>query len=89
MPHFSNNIPFTISYRSIFSEIFWIASCSLRNNDFPPTASDLFSGMIAKDENKAAQAKKLKKVFQRCPDFFQIFGKAHEEINFSIVKNTL
>ena len=54
-----------------------------------PTASDLFSGMIAKGRNRAALAKKLKKTFQRCPNVFQKPGKTHEEINVGIVKNTL
>ena len=39
-----------------------MASCTLRNNNFLPTASDLFSGMIPKGGNRAALAKKLKKI---------------------------
>ena len=69
MPHFPSNIPFTISYASIFSEPFRIASCTVRNNDFLPTASDLFSGMTAKGGNKASLAKKLRKTFETCPNF--------------------
>ena len=83
MPHFSSNIQFTISYGSLFSELFRMASCTLRNNNFLPTASDLFSGMIPKGGNRAALAKK------RCLNVFQKFGKTHEEINVIIVKNTL
>ena len=71
IPHFSSNIPFTISYGSIFSELSRIASCTLRNNDFLSTVSDLVSGMIANSANRAALAKKLKKAFQRCPNFSQ------------------
>ena len=89
MPHFSSNIQFTISYGSLFSELFRMASCTLRNNNFLPTASDLFSGMIPKGGNRAALAKKLKKAFQRCLNVFQKFGKTHEEINVIIVKNAL
>ena len=89
MPHFSSNIPFRISYGPIFSEFFGIASFTLRNYDFLPTASDLFSKMIAKGRNRVALGKKLKKAFQRCPNVSQKFGKTHEEINISIVKSTL
>ena len=89
MPHFSSNIPSAIFYRSIFLELFRIASCTLRINDFLPTASDLFSRMIAKGGNRVALTKKLKKTFQHCPNVFQKFGKTREEINISIKKNTL
>ena len=36
IPHFSSNIPSTISSGSIFSEILSIARCSLRTYDFIP-----------------------------------------------------
>ena len=85
MPHFSSNIRVTISYGSIFSELFRMASCTLKNNNFLPTASDLFSGMIPKGGSRAALIKKLK----RCPNVSQKFYKTHEEINVIIVKNTL
>ena len=89
MPHLLSNIPFTISYGSIFLEFFRIASCTVRNNDSLPTASDLFSGMITKGGNRAALTKKVKKAFEHCPSVFQKFSKTHEEINVSIVNNTL
>ena len=89
MPHFSYNIPFTISYGSIFSELLLIASCTLRINDFLPRASNLFSRMIKKGGNKAALTKELKTSFQRCPNIIQKFGKIHKKVNISIVKNIL
>ena len=46
MPHMSSNIPSTIFYGFIFSELLRKARCTLRINDFIPTASDLFSRMM-------------------------------------------
>ena len=47
MPHLSSNMPSTILYWSIFSELLRIARCTLnRINDLIPIASDLFSKMI-------------------------------------------
>ena len=46
MLHMSSNIPSTIFYGFIFSELLRKARCFLRINDFIPTASDLFSRMM-------------------------------------------
>ena len=85
MPHLSSNIPSTISSGSIFSELLRMARCSLRTKNFIPRASDLFSRMIVQD--RATLTKQLKKAFHRYPNVFQKFGKTHEEINISIMKN--
>ena len=53
----SSNVPSTICSGSIFSELFRIASCSLRTVDFIPRDSDLFSKMIAQGRNRAALPK--------------------------------
>ena len=86
--HLSSNIPSTIFYGSIFSELYRIARCTLRIFDFLPRASFLFSRMTAQSRNRATLAKELKKVFHRYPNVFQKSGKTHEEINTSIMKNT-
>ena len=44
--------------------------------------------MIAQDGNGTTLTKQLKKVFRRYQTFFQTFGKTHEEVNTSIMKNT-
>ena len=85
MPHLSSNIPSTISSGSIFSELLRMVRCSLRTKNFIPRASDLFSRMIVQD--RATLTKQLKKAFHRYPNVFQKFGKTHEEINISIMKN--
>ena len=87
MPHLSSNIPSTISSGSLFSELLRIAECSLRTKNFIPRASDLFSRMIVQDGNRATLTKQLKTAFHRYPNVFQKFGKTHEEINVSIMKN--
>ena len=53
MPHLSSNIPSTILYGSIFSELLQIANCTLRINYFIPRASDFFSRIIKKSRNRA------------------------------------
>ena len=83
----SSNIPSTISSGSIFSELLWIARCSLITDDFIPRDSDLYSKMIAQDENRAALPKQLKKTFHRYPNVFQKSGVTDEKINISIMKN--
>ena len=83
----SSNIPSTISSGSIFSELLWIARCSLITDDFIPRDSDLYSKMIAQDENRAALPKQLKKTFHRYPNVFQKSGITDEKINISIMKN--
>ena len=87
MPHLSSNIPSTISSGSIFSELFRMAKCSLRTKNLIPRASDLISRMIVHDGNRARVTKQLKMAFHRCPNVSQKFGKTHEEINISIMKN--
>ena len=42
MPHSSSNIPSTIFYGSIFSELPQIATSTLKINNFIPRVSDLF-----------------------------------------------
>ena len=59
----SSNILSTISSGSIFSELFRIARCSLRNDDFIPRDSDLFSKLIPQGGNWAALPKQLKNTF--------------------------
>ena len=87
MSHLSSNIPSTISSGSIFSELLRMARCSLRTKKFIPRNSDLFSRMIVQAGNRATLTKQLKKAFHRHPNVFQKFGKTHEEINISIMKN--
>ena len=87
MPHLSSHIPSTNSSGSIFSEPLRMAKCSLRTKNFIPRASDLFSRIIVKDGNRATLTKQLKTAFLRYPNVFQKFGKTHEEINISIMKN--
>ena len=87
MPYLSSNIPSTISSGSIFSELLGMARCSLKTKNFMTRASDLFSRMIVQDENRATLIKQLKTAFHRYPNVFQKFGKTHEEINISIMKN--
>ena len=79
----SSNILSTISSGSIFSELLWIARCSLITDDFIPRDSK----MIAQDENRAALPKQLKKTFHRYPNVFQKSGITDEKINISIMKN--
>ena len=82
VPHVSSNVPSTISYGPIFSELLRIARCTLRTNNFISGASDLFSRMIA-------QAVDTTNNFHCYPTVFQKLGKTHKEINISIMKNTL
>ena len=63
MPHFSSNIPSTILYGSIFSELLRLISCTIRINDFIPKASDLFSRMITQGGSRTTLIKQLKKGF--------------------------
>ena len=65
MPHISSNIPSTIFFGSIFSELLCIVRCTLRINDFIPKASDLISRMIAQGGNRASLTKKLKKILSK------------------------
>ena len=87
MPHLSSNIPSTISSGSIFSEYLRMARCSLRTKNVLPRASDLVSRMIVRDGNRATLTKQLKTAFHHYPNVFQKFGKTHEKINISIMKN--
>ena len=87
MPHLSSNIPSTIPSGSIFSELLGMTRCCLRTKNFIPRASDLFSRMIVQDGKRATLTKQLKTAFHRYPNVFQRFGKIHEEINISIMKN--
>ena len=87
MPHLSSNIPSAISSGSIFSDLLRMARCSLRTKNCIPRASDLFSRMIVQDGNRATLTKQLKSAFHRYPNVFQKFGKTHEGINISIMKN--
>ena len=87
MPHLLGNISSTVSSRSIFSEFLRMARCSQKTKNFIPRASDLFSRMIVQDGNRATPTKQLKTAFHRYPNVFQKFGKTHEEINISIMKN--
>ena len=84
---FVKQLPSTISFGSIFSELLRMAKCSLRTNNFIPTASDLISRMIVQDGNGTTLTKQLKTAFHRYPNVLQKFGKTHEEINISIMKN--
>ena len=79
----SSNILSTISSGSIFSELLWIARCSLITDDFIPRDSK----MIAQDENRAALPKQLKKTFHRYPNTFQKSGITDEKVSISIMKN--
>ena len=87
MPHLSSNIPSTISSGSIFSELLRTVRCSLRTKNCIPRAFDLFSRMIVQDGNRAILTKQLKTAFHRYPNVFQKFGKTHEKINISMMKN--
>ena len=71
MPHLSSNIPPTIFYWSIFSELLRIARCPLRINVFLPRAADWLSRMIAQGGNRAALTKQLRRVIHRYPTVFQ------------------
>ena len=55
---------------------------------FIPRASNLFSRMILLSGNRATLSKQLKKDFHRYRTVYQKFGKTHEEVNISIMKNT-
>ena len=70
IPNLSSNIPSTIFYGSIFSELPKIARCNRRINDFIPRASDLFSRIIAQGGNSATLTKQSKKIFHRYPNVF-------------------
>ena len=87
MPHLSSNISSTIFSGSMFSELLGMAKCSLRTKNFIPRSSDFFSRMIVQDGNRATLTKQVKTAFHRYPNFFQKFGKTHEEINISIMKS--
>ena len=67
MPHLLSNIPSTIFYEAIFSELLQIARCTQIINDFIPRTCDVFSRMIAQGENKATLTKQLTKTFHRYP----------------------
>ena len=88
MSHLLSNIPSTIFYGSIFSELFRIARCTLRINGFIPMASDLFSRKIAQVGNRATLTKQLKKAFHHYQTVYQRLGKTHEDRNTSIMKNS-
>ena len=53
-----------------------------------PRESDLFSRKVTQDGNRATLTKQLKEAFHSYPTVFQKFGKTHEELNISIMKNT-
>ena len=65
MPHLSSNILSPFFYRYIFSGLFHITRCTLRINNFICRASDLFSKMMTRSENKATLNKQLKKPVHR------------------------
>ena len=76
----SSNMPYTIFYESIFSELLRRAECILTINDFISSASDLVLRIIAQDGDRAAVTKQLKKAFHRYPNVFQKFGKFEENL---------
>ena len=61
MPYLSSNIPSTILYGSMLSELLRIARWSLNINGYIPRACGLFSKMIAQGRNRTSLTKQLKK----------------------------
>lgn len=59
MRHFSSNIPSTVFLVCIFFELLCTARCTIRTNDFIPSASDLILRMIAQGINRATLNKQL------------------------------
>ena len=88
MLHLSSNTPTAIFYGSIFSELLRIAKCTLTIKNFILKVAESFSRMTVQSGNRAILTKQLKKVFYRYSNCFQKFGKIHQEIYTSIMKNT-
>ena len=64
------NIPSTLFYGSIFSELLRIARFTVEINDSMPRASDFVSRMIAQGGNGAAITKQPKKGLSSLPNCF-------------------
>ena len=79
MPFIESNIPSSIFYGAVFSEILRIARCTLRFEDVVPRLQDLFDRMISQGANKSFILRQINKGFQRYPDTFNKFGQTPEE----------
>ena len=79
MPFLDSNIPSSIFYGAIFSEILRIARCTLKFEDVVPRLQDLFTRMIAQGAHKEYILKQINKGFQRYPDTFLKFGQTPKE----------
>ena len=64
------NIPFTIFFGPVFSELPRIERYTLRLNNFIPRACNLLSRMAALGGNRATLTKQLKKTFHCYPTVF-------------------
>jgi len=89
MPHIDSNIPSTIFYGAIFSEILRITRCTLLFEDLVPKLSELCKRMITQGATKKFICKQIKKGFNRYPEWFVKFGKSYADffICFRIILN--
>ena len=80
IPHFESNIPSTIFYGSIFSEILRIVTCTLKLEQVVPVASELYSTMLLQGANQSCINKQIVKGFQRSAEVLKKHGKNYSKI---------
>ena len=83
MSYLSNNIPLSIFCGSIFSDLLWVAWCTLILLDFVPKSSQLYTSIITQGGSILNQATILsleKEVFQRYPEKFSKYYKTYDKL---------
>ena len=80
MPHLSSNIPSSIFYSSIYSELLRIARCTLYFTDFISKATQLLNRMSKQGGIHDVMMCQLRKAVGRYPEIFRKYGKSSNEI---------
>lgn len=90
MPYISSNIPSTIFFSTITSELLRIAICSTGKNDFVHTAQILMVRMIKQGaSNRMRLTRSLRRLFGNHSEHFMKFFESPELFILSILPNAL
>ena len=84
MPYIASNIPKSIFYSALVSELLRIASSSLLYKDFNEKAMKLLNRMKAKGAQSLRCRKELPKIIRRHEETFANFGKICDEVRFEL-----
>ena len=80
MSDLSGNIPSTIFYGTILSEILRIARCTFLYKDFVPRVQSMAKRMVNQGASKENIWKQILKVQKKHPEAFLMYGKNNIEI---------